>query len=579
MVLCRYISSRILLFVIASITGFTQCANLSAGDDSAFKYRSIYSPYTRTLDQRKALDCGNLDYDWGLWGHNMHKILGKQVSDDVYALVNGCRNEEQYCFSSEQLYRSVEHFIVSYHTKHKSGRFVIMPNDNAIVCQCEKCRKKGNSLRSASPAVTAFISKLANRFPHDEFFTSSYLSVKEPPVYKMPDNVGVIISAIDLPFVKGFAQTKSGVSFSRLIESWKNKVGQIYVWDYMSNFDDYLSPYPVLGLMQKRLQWYQEKGVRGIILNGSGDDYSAFGDMQTEVLAKLLLNPYQKLDQLVNQFYVDNYPETGELIANYYLSLEKHLDQTNGELAMYGGINDEVRMYLSVDNFLEFVRKLDKMSKGIVGDERRKLNILLTGFNYTQLELIRASYIPYNAEYRADCLNNLEGGISYNLITHYREGHGKLSDYIAYSRSNKPKVGKYKSFVCSNEPLMSDGYIGSAYDYHVNWVHSSTLTTDYKCMVDQSNGVLTIGCLLAPIWHIYAPKTVQVWQGARLIAETDIPYAHTPDGDSELQRLLYRMPVKKLQPNKPFDVRIILPNIQGKVAVACDEIQFELNFE
>ena len=219
------------------------------------------------------------------------------------------------------------------------------------------------------------------------------------------------------------------------------------------------------------------------------------------------------------------------------------------------------------------------MSKGIVGDERRKLNILLTGFNYTQLELIRASYIPYNAEYRADCLNNLEGGISYNLITHYREGHGKLSDYIAYSRSNKPKVGKYKSFVCSNEPLMSDGYIGSAYDYHVNWVHSSTLTTDYKCMVDQSNGVLTIGCLLAPIWHIYAPKTVQVWQGARLIAETDIPYAHTPDGDSELQRLLYRMPVKKLQPNKPFDVRIILPNIQGKVAVACDEIQFELNFE
>jgi hypothetical protein len=39
------------------------------------------------------------------------------------------------------------------------------------------------------------------------------------------------------------------------------------------------------------------------------------------------------------------------------------------------------------------------------------------------------------------------------------------------------------------------------------------------------------------------------------------------------------MPVKKLQPNKPFDVRIILPNIQGKVAVACDEIQFELNFE
>ncbi len=57
---------------------------------------------------------------------------------------------------------------------------------------------------------------------------------------------------------------------------------------YERNYDDYLSPFPCLLVMQQRLELYRQLGIKGVFVNGSGDDYSAFDDMQTHVLALLL---------------------------------------------------------------------------------------------------------------------------------------------------------------------------------------------------------------------------------------------------------------------------------------------------
>ena len=57
------------------------------------------------------------------------------------------------------------------------------------------------------------------------------------------------------------------------------RVNNIYIWDYINNFDDYLTPFPILKIAQQRLQFFKQHGASGIFFNGSGYSYSSFDEM------------------------------------------------------------------------------------------------------------------------------------------------------------------------------------------------------------------------------------------------------------------------------------------------------------
>jgi hypothetical protein len=556
------------LFWVFALT-LSSCSKAS---NIGFEYGSIYSPSCTPAFQ-KTWHVGNIDYDWGLWGHNLGKALGTGLSEKAFAFDGKVRNHSQFCFSSDQLYQRLVDFILNAYGDgtQSPSRFVIMPNDNSIVCQCSLCKAAGNTKTSATPAVTQLIVRLARRFPLHTFFTSSYASVKEPPAQKMPDNVGVIISAMDLPYSAQFDGKTATAAFEQLINRWKKTVNKIYIWDYMRNFDDYLSPYPCLGILQKRLKWYRQKGVSGVILNGSGDDYAAFDDMQTTVIAQLLKNPDLDITSLVKNYYSENYPLSGKGIADYYLSLEKKAMQAKNGLPYYGGIGDEVAIYLNPTAFLEFDHQLDKVSKTITGTERHQLNQLLTGFNYTQLELIRAGIMTYDAENVATCLINLEGAKELRNMKVYREAYGKLSDYIDYYRKYPPKKQLPEGLTCSIQAL-TDGLEGSAYDYHTNWVISPRTTTSYFVSIHGNHPSLTVGCLQAPVWHIYAPVQIELLQDGKQKAVVNHPSDTRPQGESDFLHLSYIMPLTGIQPGK-IELRLIAPAREDRVTVACDEIK------
>lgn len=548
--------------------------NTDGLNDAAFKYRSIYSPSNKNTDLIPIMGCGNIDYDWGLWGHNLGKVVGS-LPDNAYAFDGKSRNHEQYCFSSDALYDGIVKFILNDYgdgTKKGSARFVIMPNDNDIVCQCPICKKAGNTATSATPAVSALIEKLARRFPAHEFFTSSYASVTAPPSHKMPANVGVIISAIDLPFSSRFSTTKEAQAFSNLLDGWKNVVSSVYVWDYMRNFDDYLSPYPMLTIAQDRLKWYRENGISGIIFNGSGDDYASFDDMQTFVLAALMINPEADVKTLVNSYYSKFYPKTGSLITKYYLELEQRAATSPVGIPIYGGIADEMTAYLDPDSFNAFFTDLDKASKKITGDERQRVSKLLTGLNFTALEMMRTPKVKYDKEKVALYLENLQEAKGLKDMAHYREAFGDLDTYRSYYVTHSPFKAPYAGIHCTNAPTLTDGYMGSAYDYHTNWIVTKTQDAVYKLSIDKSKGTLSIGCLDAGRWHIYAPVAIELWQNGKKITTVTSPETIDPDTDSNFHRMIYQLSFSGIKKEQLIELHIKAPIRSGKVTTACDEI-------
>lgn len=399
---------------------------------ASFEYKGIYSPTNADQTVRNLYGTNHVDYDWDLWGHNLKKVVGNSADASVYATVADTLCRSQFCFTSKKLYGIIEEYILDQYGEGSadySARICIMPQDNKIACTCAACRKIGNTEGNATPAVTAMLRRLAKRFPRHTFFTSSYHSTRIPPKQVLPTNVGVIISAIDLPLRVNFEQTKGYRQFVQTVEDWKKVCRKLYVWDYERNYDDYLSPFPCLYAMQSRIRLYRDLGINGIFINGSGDEYSAFDDMQTVVLAQMLNNPDINIDERVGEFFRSSYPQTHRLLTDYYLRLEHRAVDTNHLLPLYGTIEEMVESYLEAEEFKNWRMELDKESKHTTKPERTRLNYLLTALSYTQLQLMRMQHSADEDE-KAEMLEILRGHSELKGMQYYSESYGKIDDYI-----------------------------------------------------------------------------------------------------------------------------------------------------
>ncbi len=426
------ISKSMLLLSAVLIMGGCSSVAQTVDDKPLSEYHGLYTP-SNTEDAMEALHINHPDYDWGLWGHNLKKVLGGKISADMYAVVNGKRDSKQLCFSSKKLYDAVKEYIVDqfgYGNDNYSERISIMPMDNKQACTCAACLKKGNTATNATPAVTDFVTRLAEEFPRHKFFTSAYHTTTQAPQTALPENVGVFISSISLPMQVNFKKTNGYKEFLQTVKAWKKKCSRIYIWDYERNFDDYLSPFPCLQALQARFKLYYELGVKGVFVNGSGYDYSAFDDMQTCVLAQMMDNPDLDLHKAVADYFQQYYPITAELLTDYYWTLEERTRTSNRLLPLYGTMKEMNSSYLDAKEFAAFRSSLDAKSKETEKDERKRLNALLTALAYTQLEMYRTGILPKDTDMAVEMREILKGHNELNGMKNRDEIGHTIDEYL-----------------------------------------------------------------------------------------------------------------------------------------------------
>lgn len=404
----------------------------AAQAQSSFEYKGIYCPTNANDEVRSRYATNHVDYDWDLWGHNLKKVVGDNADAAVYATVADTLCRKQFCFTSKKLYNIIESYILDQFGEGNatySAKICIMPQDNKIACTCRNCTRLGNSEGNATPAVTDMLCRLAKRFPRHTFFTSSYHSTRIPPKNVLPDNVVAIISAIDLPLRVDFTQTAGYTKFMDTVDGWKKVCGKLYIWDYERNYEDYLSPFPCLMAMQSRMKLYRDLGIKGIFINGSGDEYSAFDDMQTVVLAQMMDNPDIDVEAKVREYFQTEYPVTADLLTEYYMGLERRTVETNHLLPLYGTMQEMVESYLNVNEFINWRKKLDKASKSTSKPERMRLNYLLTALSYTQLQMMQMQG-GKDYDEKAEMIEILRGHSELKGMEYYSEAYGRIDDYI-----------------------------------------------------------------------------------------------------------------------------------------------------
>ena len=533
------------ILALGFVFSIQSCENANAADpeDSAvFKYREIFLP-EGIGENAEALGLNTLEVDWGIWGHNLAKVLPDDHSKSVYAKVNGNTLKKQFCFSSNHLYEYIEDYIDRNYDEEETIRFAIIPNDNDIVCLCEKCVTIGNKKGNATPAVTSLVRKLSQRFPGHIFYTSDYKTTKTLPKDSMPSNTGVLISAINFPL--SAVQTPEETRFMNRIKDWKTTTPRVIVWDYINNFDDYFTPFPTLGAMQRRLQGYRDNEVDAVFLNGSGPDISTMSHLHTEVLAELTKNPDTDWRVLLREKAKEHYPVTGEVIADFMIAQEESVEQRGSVLPLYDGVEKALQSYLQEDEFMTFHDNLIKLREKVSGKEKQEIDKLLGELALTRLELNRIKGNPAAGE---KFLKDLEA-LSINGYPSYNESGWTIEGYIndyRYLLDHYKDVGnrnklKGETLIAmtpldpdySDISILTDGVLGTPSNYHNgNMIISPDIYSQIAIPNKSNLKKIRVWMTYNPAYKVKLPESVTLKANGRSLGVQNPQYPVNLSGHS-----------------------------------------------
>jgi len=362
-----------------------------------FQFREVYFPVELDQEYLDWYGLHNLEEKWGDWGHTFNKILPPSIyfkeHPEYYSLYHGKRQAIQLCLSNEAVF---EHTVAYFRQKMlenpQAKYWSIAPNDDIGSCTCDDCQAIDKREGGPQGSLIHFVNMVAAKFPDKEFTTLAYLQTANAPTHlRVADNVSVILSNIDAFRKADIGNEPSAATFRRQLRDWKSKAAHVFVWDYLTQFTNYLAPFPIQGTLQKNLDYLKRQGVEGVFLQGGGANYSDMAELNAYILAHLVWNDTISEDQLTDEFVNGYYGKAGSSIKAYLNARRNALPAPSSALSIYGNPIDNRNDYLSpekMEHYSTLLEKAEVLSEGNPLMEQR-IRRLGLGLDYTYLQQAR----------------------------------------------------------------------------------------------------------------------------------------------------------------------------------------------
>ncbi|RYD57604.1 MAG: DUF4838 domain-containing protein [Sphingobacteriales bacterium] len=283
-------------------------ADLNVTSEPSFLYREAHYPYSEDDNYMQWHALNRLEDMWGVWGHSFERLMPADTHfgkhPEYFALVNGKRQPSQLCLSNEKVFDLIVKELKARMAKHRDAMYwSIAPNDNTGYCRCDRCKKVDIEEDSPSGSLIRFMNRVAGVFPDKRFTTLAYTYTIKPPRKAKPvSNVYIFLSNIEVYRDLPLATEPSAATFLQHLKQWAAVTDNIFIWDYATQFTNYLAPFPNLHTLQDNFRLYKDHHVKGVFVQGSGSTYSDFAELRSHVYAKLLWNVNTDVEREVAAF-------------------------------------------------------------------------------------------------------------------------------------------------------------------------------------------------------------------------------------------------------------------------------------
>ncbi len=280
-------------------------------------------------------DYGNLVGYWGC--HTFDALVASNkyfaTHPEYFSLREGERKpHSQLCLSNPDVLKlCTEGMLRIIRENPNYWVYSLSQNDNQNYCQCEKCTEIANRYGGQSGLLLWFVNQVADvvkeHHPDKHISTFAYQYTRGVPTGITPrDNVVIRLCSIECCFGHPLSECDHNKPFMDDIKRWKEVAGKLFIWDYVTNFRQYLAPFPNFDVLAPNIKTYIDHNVIGIFEEGQYQSTGgSFADLRAWVLNKLLWNPEQDVKALVEDFITGYYGAAAPYVKEYFDLCHKQL--------------------------------------------------------------------------------------------------------------------------------------------------------------------------------------------------------------------------------------------------------------
>ncbi len=321
------------------------------------------------------------------FGHTFFRLIRpKKYFDEHpewFSEINGERIYKKYysslCLTNEEMRKEMVKNLKERLRKNPEAVIasVSQPDGRAPQCQCEKCRavdeEEGNPSGSLIRFVNSVAADIEKDFPHIKIDTFAYHYSQKPPKHvKARHNVIVRLCSSDVSHSWPLSHDINK-EFREDIVGWSKICNKLYIWDYTTNFRNYIIPHPNLRTLAPNIKFLVAHGTKGIYEQGAFNTYGAeMAELKGWVLVKLLWNPDLDGQKLIEEFAHGYYgPAAKGILA--YLDLMHDAVEESGDYLSHKSL--PTAKFLSFENLNNGWKHLKIAEQTVKDDEELLLRV------------------------------------------------------------------------------------------------------------------------------------------------------------------------------------------------------------
>lgn len=291
--------------------------------------------------------------DWGMWVHTFNALVPPEIyfeeHPEYFAMVRGKRIPTQLCLTNPDVLQiTIQNLRKKIAENPQAKYWSVSQNDNREYCTCEHCKAIDDREGSPSGSIISFVNQVADQFPDKMISTLAYEYGRRAPKTLVPrDNVNIMLCSIEINRDKPITSDPTSADFARDVREWGKIAKDIIVWDYVIQFNHLISPFPNLHVLQPNIQFFADNGVSAMFEQGNREVGGEFAELRAYLISKLLWNPNENVDSLMNDFLDGYYGAAGKPIRRYIDELHDALAQSGKPLRIFGSPMEAENSYLT----------------------------------------------------------------------------------------------------------------------------------------------------------------------------------------------------------------------------------------
>ncbi len=327
--------------------------------------------------------------------HTFHRFLPESKyfaqHPEFYALRNGARTPTQLCLTNDRVFELVRDTVASLIEKYPQAQVIsVSQDDNQQYCQCEPCSEIHAREESPAGSMIEFVNRVAAEFPQKTISTLAYQYTRKAPKHLRPlDNVLITLCSIECD--RSAPIEEKCPEFTRDLQAWSNKTDNIRIWDYTTQFTNFLAPFPNLRTLQPNINLFRENHAKWIFEQHSRHPSELF-ELRSYLTAKLLWNPELDADSITNDFLNGYYQRAAPFISLYLNTIHDELKrQKDFFLFLYGDPSQGFDSFLSPQLLEQYLSWFDQAELEVKDkpDIQQRVKRARLGVDYAALEASR----------------------------------------------------------------------------------------------------------------------------------------------------------------------------------------------